>query len=314
LLQNQIKKILHSKGSSRLTRKRSKSNKIMSYKKNKVKNNIANPRKKIIKKSTKSVNSFNKKENSVNSKVLINTNIAKEEKVIVMHKPEKKIIIQKQFIDYAINHLTYEEALIYDKRTYFEYYISLVRTKHPIFFTFCLLKDYNILIIKICIFLLSITVYFGINALFFNNTIIHTIYLNEGKYDIVSVLPRIILSFAISHIINIILRICFLSERELFSIEKQKTLLEARRKSKKVLSCFSIKYFVFFAFSIIYLILLWYYLASFCAIFQNSQIFLLLNTIISYGISLIYPLFINLIPGILRIYSLKDINRNRNCI
>ena len=313
LLQNQIKKILHSKGSSRLTRKRSKSNKIMSYKKNKVKNNIANPRKKIIKKSTKSVNSFNKKENSSNSKVLMNTNIAKEEKMIVKHKPEKQII-QKAFIDYSINHLTYEEALIYDKRTYLEYYFSLVRTKHPIFFTFCLLKDYNLLIIKICLFLLSITVYFGINALFFNNTLIHTIYLNEGKYNLVSVLPRIIISFAISHIINIILRICFLSERELYSIEKQKTLLEAKRKSKKVLCCFSIKYFIFFIFSIIYLILLWYYLASFCAIFQNSQVFLLLNTLISYGISLIYPFIINLIPGILRIYSLNDINRNRYCI
>ena len=202
LLQAHINKILHSKGSNRLARKRSKSNKIKKYTKNKAKINVSNPRKKIKKKSTKSVNSFNKKENSVNSKVLINTNIVKEEKMIVIHKPEKKII-QKQFIDYAINHLNYEEALMYDKRTYFEYYISLVRTKHPIFFTFCLLKDYNILIIKTCIFLLSITVYFGINALFFNNTIIHTIYLNEGKYDIVSVLPRIILSFAISHIIII---------------------------------------------------------------------------------------------------------------
>jgi hypothetical protein len=243
----------------------------------------------------------------------MNTNIVKEEKMIIDHKPEKQIV-QKAFIDYSINHLTYEEALIYDKRTYLEYYFSLVRTKHPIFFTFCLLKDYNLLIIKICLFLLSITIYFGINALFFNNTLIHTIYLNEGKYNLVSVLPRIIISFAISHIINIILRICFLSERELYSIEKQKTLLEAKRKSKKVLRFFSIKYFIFFIFSIIYLILLWYYLASFCAIFQNSQVFLLLNTIISYGISLIYPFIINLIPGILRIYSLNDINRNRYCI
>ena len=313
LLQTQIKKILYSKGGNRLNRKRAKSNKIIKHKKSKVKNNVANPKRKITKKSTKTVNSFNKKENFLNSKVLMNTNIVKEEKMIVEHKSEK-IEIKKVFIDYSINHLTYKEALMYDKRNYLEYYISLIRTKHPIFFTFCLLNDYNILIIKICIFLLSITVYFGINALFFNNTIIHTIYLNEGKYDIVSVLPRIILSFAISHIINIILRICFLSERELYSIEKQKTLLEAKRKSKTVLCCFTIKYFIFFAFSMLYLILSWYYLSSFCAIYQNSQIFLLLNTIISYGISLVYPFIINLIPGILRIYSLNDTNRNKYCI
>ena len=313
LLQTKIKKILHSKGDNRLNRKRVKSSKIKKNNKSKVKNNVANPKRKIKKKSIKTVNSFNKKESFSNSKVIMNTQTVKEENMIVEHKSEK-IEIKKVFIDYAINHLTYKEALMYDKRTYLEYYISLIRTKHPIFFTFCLLNDYNILIIKICIFLLSITVYFGINALFFNNTIIHTIYLNEGKYDIVSVLPRIVLSFAISHIINIILRICFLSERELYSIENQKTSLEAERKSKTVLCCFSIKYIIFFAFSNIFLISLWYYLSSFCAIYQNSQIFLLLNTIISYGISLIYPFIINLIPGILRIYSLNDPNRNKYCI
>jgi len=312
LLETHIKNILISKGSNRLDKKRSKSGKIKTYRKSKIKNNVANPRKKIQKKSTRSVNAF-KKENSINSKVLMNTNINKEEKLIITHKYEEKIKTKKKvFIDYSINHLTYKEALMYDKRTYLEYYISLVRTKHPIFCTFCLLKDYNILIVKICLFLISITVYFGINALFFNNTIIHKIYLDEGKYDLISLLPRIILAFVSSYIINIILRIFFLSEREIYSIEKQQTLLEAKRNARKVMCCFTIKYLIFFVLSIIYLILLWYYLASFCAIYQNSQVFLLLNTIISYGISLIYPFFINLIPGIFRIYSLNNKNKNKN--
>ena len=317
LLETHINNILHSKGMDRLTKKRKSSNKIKINKKSKVKkNNVANPQKKIMKKSSKKVNSFNKKENSVNSKVLLKLKPNKEEKMIITHKSEKKIkkLKKKVFVDYVINHLSYKEALIYDKRTYLEYYISLLRTKHPIFFTFCFVKDYNILIIKICISLLSFTVYLAINALFFNNTIIHKIYLNEGKYDIVSVLPRIFLSFVISHIINIIFRICFLSERELYFIEKQETLLKAKKKSKSVKFCFSIKYFIFFIFSLIFLILLWYYLASFCAIYQNSQVFVLLNTIISCGISLIYPFFINLIPGIFRMYSLNSSNNNRDCI
>ena len=48
-----------------------------------------------------------------------------------------------EYNDEEKNNLNYELALRYDKRTYFEYYLSLLKTKHPFIFSFCYSKDYN---------------------------------------------------------------------------------------------------------------------------------------------------------------------------
>ena len=51
------------------------------------------------------------------------------------------------------------------------------------------------------------------------------------------------------------------------------------------------------------LLLFWYYLTCFNAIYKNTQIYLIKNTFISFGLSLIKKF--SIFPGILRIYSLK---------
>ena len=81
-------------------------------------------------------------------------------------KYKKKMIINLN--DYEMNTLIYKDALKYDKRTYFQYYLSLIRTKHLIFFAFINSNDYNSRIIKICLFLFSFTQYYAIIIFFFN--------------------------------------------------------------------------------------------------------------------------------------------------
>ncbi len=56
---------------------------------------------------------------------------------------------------------------------------------------------------------------------------------------------------------------------------------------------------------------IWYYVSMFCVIYRNTQIHLLKDTLLSFGISLIFPFFIYLVPGFLRIYSLSD-NKNKS--
>ena len=69
-----------------------------------------------------------------------------------------------------------------------------------------------------------------------------------------------------------------------------------------------IKYIVFYIMSFIFLIIFWYYLSSFCAVYRNTQSFLIKNTFISFGISLIFPLIYNLFPSVIRIHSFKEKN------
>ena len=58
-----------------------------------------------------------------------------------------------------------------------------------------------------------------------------------------------------------------------------------------------------------FLLIFWYYLSMFCAIYNNTQIHLIKDTLISFELSLLYPLGIYLLPGIFRISALS--NRNK---
>ena len=57
----------------------------------------------------------------------------------------------------------------------------------------------------------------------------------------------------------------------------------------------------------------WYYLTAFGAVYRNTQISLIKSTTMSYGLSLIYPFGIYLIPGIFRIPALKSDKKDKEC-
>ena len=68
----------------------------------------------------------------------------------------KKIEEVKNIMKYnndELNALKYDLALQYDRRTYWEYYISLLKSNHSFVFSFCNSYDYNARIIKMDLFL-----------------------------------------------------------------------------------------------------------------------------------------------------------------
>ena len=72
-------------------------------------------------------------------------------------------------------------------------------------------------------------------------------------------------------------------------------------------------YFIF-VLNFIFLILFWYYISCFGAIYKNTQIHLIKNTIICFGLSLLYPFGLCLIPGVFRIPSLRAYKQDKECI
>ena len=75
-----------------------------------------------------------------------------------------------------------------------------------------------------------------------------------------------------------------------------------------------IKFALYFIFSGIFLLFFWYYLSMFGAVYRNTQSHLLNDTLFSFGLSLIYPLGIYLLPGLFRIPALKDPERKKECL
>ena len=270
----------------------SKTNIFKNNNKNKGKeaNNV-----KINNQNEPSVNSINKIEPEV-------LDLDKENKV------EEKKEINNDIMEYndsELNILPYEQAIEYDHRTYIQYYISLLRTKHLLIFSFYSDKDYNSRIIKINLFFFTFVVNFAVNALFFNDSTMHKIYEDAGEFNFIYQIPQIIYSTIISSVIIILVRLSALSEKNVLKIKnaKKQELSEVYMLESNHMYC---KFICFFIIIFSFLFLFWYFVGCFCAVYKNTQIHLLNDTLISFSTSLIYPLFIYLIPGIFRIKALKD--------
>ena len=78
--------------------------------------------------------------------------------------------------------------------------------------------------------------------------------------------------------------------------------------------CINIKFISFFICSFLLLVLFWYYLGCFCAVYKNSQFALFKNTLISFSFSLLISFLFNLIPGIFRIHALRAHNKDKEFI
>ena len=251
----------------------------------------------------------NKKNSSKN---LLSTNTKSIKNSSAFQTMNKKVMLK--YNDFELNSFTYGKAILNDKRTCCQYYFSLIKKKNAILFSFCPRKDYNSFIIRSCIFSLSFSIYYAINFAFFTDNIMHKIYEDGGKYDIFYFLPIISICSLASYYCTAFIKFIFLSEGNISQVRKQPTLSLAYKTSNKVKKNLIIKYIIFFSFGIIFLVFFWMLLSSFGAVYSNTQMFIIKNTLISFAMSLFYPIFINILPCMFRMCSLKTKPKNHGCV
>ena len=211
-----------------------------------------------------------------------------------------------EYNDYQKNNLSYQDALKSDKRSFLTYYLSLLKTNHLFIFSFFQSRDYNSKILKIFLFFFIMIINLTVKALFFDDATMHLIYNQKGKFDIIYQIPKILYSAMISWVLTKILSFLSLTEKTILPLKDEKYLLISSKKEKDVLSNINRKVIIFFVLSFFLLIFFWYYVACFCAVYKNTQIHLVKDFVVSFITSLIYPLFICLLPGIFRISALKS--------
>ena len=263
---------------------------------NKDKNNANNTN------TLDNLNNNNIQNNLNNTNIFNNSSFKSSENII-------KVKFSDPYDDYDMNDLNYESALEIDKRSFFQLYLSLMKVKQPIYYTFFFKNDYNSFIVKLCLFLFSFSLEYAINALFYNDKTMHKIYEDRGDYNFVYRLPEIIYSFLISFLITKLLSIFIIPEEKISKIvHGQNSNIGADIDNLfKNSKCFLI---LFFAFIILFLLVFWYYLSSFCRVYNNTQGALIKSTITSFAISLfVYPLLFGLIFTTMRYYSLRDNKR-----
>ena len=254
------------------------------------------------------INSINSNKNifmknneiKIKSNFKSNLNLTYIEKIIYLIPKKGRI---KYFSDDELNSLNYENALKIDTRNYFQFYLSLLKQTHLIIFTF-FIKDYNLFLLKLSLFLISFELFFFMNALFFNDDSLHKIYENEGKYDFIYQIPKMIYSTVASQVISSLLEKLSLSQDLMLELKEKGDIKQIKKEINKVIKCIKIKCFLFLIIGIILLFGFWYYLSAFCAVYYNTQIPLIKDNFISFLTSMIYPFLFDLFPGIFRILGI----------
>jgi hypothetical protein len=255
-------------------------------------------------------NSFDLNETKRKSSKFGIQNIFIENCIKYIPKEERTNIFNEE----ELNKMEYKYAIVLDKRDFITYYFSLLKLKHLIIFTFLIREDYNVYLMKISLFLCSLALYLITNTIFFNDENMHEIYTYEGKYNFIYQLPFILYTTIISVFFNNILNLLSLSQRNILKLKQLERISIMVKKMILSLKIFKLKTILFNIIGLIILIFGWYYLTMFCAVYTNTQTHLLKDIFSSFGLSLIYPFGINLVPGFFRIYALRAPKKNRKCL
>ena len=266
----------------------------------------------------KKVNSVNNSKNVHNINININTRNSikvynhNSKDLSLKHIQNKNLLSYfkgNNFDDFELNELPYGKAVDYDKRSFLYFYWQLLRREHLIFFTFFSLGDNNIFAIKLSKFIFAISLDFAINVLFFFDESMHKIYLDYGKYNFIAQIPQILYSTIAAEVLDVFLRYLSIIEKDVYRIKKleqKKNKVKAKLKIFRVLKYVRIKLIFYFVVTFFLMCFFWYFIAAFCAVYKNTQLFLIKDSMVSLLMSLLYPFGLYLLPTTFRIISLKD--------
>ena len=209
-----------------------------------------------------------------------------------------------KYNDNELNSMSYNEAIRNDHRTFFQFYFSLLKTKH-LLITIINSRDYNSRIVKIYLFFFNFASGYAINGLFFDDDSMHKIYQQKGEFNFIQQIPQILYSNIIGYFFDIILSYLSLSEDDVINLKQEKEIKNIDKKKDETISTLKIKFIFFFIISFLFLVLFWYYIGCFCAVYNNTQIHLFKDTLIGFASSMGYPFVVNLFPAMFRIPALK---------
>ena len=286
------------------------------YKNNNNKKNVKNkfivvpPQKNKIKKKSSNKFLINKINNNENKKFsdIINNKDAQNIKQNNHNDNHKKNSKKLFHTIYDLQDMDYEEAILYDKRSYMRIYWGFLVDSQIILRTFCTNNHLDLFVIKLSFLIFNFQIRFFFNALFYTDEYISDAYHYDGVLDFFSGLPKSVYSFIATLITTNLLRMLSSSKSELMKLIKEKRKyneyiylikLKLNKLSKKLIIYFMIVYIL----SLFFL----YYITAFCAVYKNSQQYWYIGCVESFAIDFLFATFICLIPGLFRYISI--INR-----
>ena len=245
----------------------------------------------------------------IDSKNLIKSGTDRQLSILNKENEDENIIILEK-TDMEINMLSYYQAQKKDKRSCVDFYISFLKTRHIIISAF--INDYNSFIVKVCFILFVFGISLCANTFFFTDKILHKYYINNGKetfsQSISDHVTSIIISTLIASIIKSAMLIFTFTDVVIIDIKEANTASREEKINQALIKVTS-KSTLFFIINFVVMILCWLYVGSFCIVFTNTQMYLLVNGCISFCGVLILPFFYCLLTAAIRMIALNGKNK-----
>ena len=247
--------------------------------------------------------SFNRLNKEGKSKI---NNFNQKDSLIKL-KSNQNALLKLSKTNYELQDFDYEEAIIYDKRSYLKMYWGFLVETQVIFGTFCTNNNLDLFVIKLSFFVFTFQISFFLNALFYGDKYISEAYHNNGILNFFSGLPKSIYSFVATLITTDLLRMLSNSKSELMKIIKEKRyyknyLYLINNKLDKLSSKLIIYFILVYIFGAFFL----YYVTIFCIVYKNSQKYWFLGCLESFGMDSLVAIIICIFLALFRYISIKN--------
>ena len=250
-------------------------------------------------------NTLDNNNNNINKKIY-NMETLAEKKDDIIKKNIFEIYLKQSESDIEIQDMDYEEAIIYDKRSFIKIYWAFLVDSQIILGTFCTDNHLNLFVIKLSFFICTFQISFFLNALFYTDEYISDAYHNDGVLDFVSGLPKSIYSFIATLITTNLLKMLSNSQSELMKLIREKfNYLDYLRIMEYKLKKLRIKLIIYFILVVLLGLLFLYYVTSFCAVYRHSQKYWFYGCLESFGIDSLVSLVMCILLSLFRYISLK---------
>ena len=215
-------------------------------------------------------------------------------------------IFQNKLLNLNIQELDYEEAIIYDQRSYIKIYWGFLNDSQIILDTFFNKTNLDLFVIKLSFLVFTFQINFFLNAFFYTDEYISDAYHNNGVLDFISGLPKSIYSFIAALLITNLLKMLSDSKSELIKVIRNKSKFnDYLNIINKELSKLSKKLIVYFILVFLFELFFLYYITIFCAVYRFSQKYWFLGCLESFGIDLLSAFIICIFLALLRYISIK---------
>ena len=208
--------------------------------------------------------------------------------------------------DYNLQDLDYEQAILYDNRTFMKIYWAFLVDTQIILGTFCTENYLTLFIIKLSFLVFTFQISFFLNAFFYTDEYISNAYHNNGVLDFFSGLPKSIYSLLVTMIITNLLDKLSSSKSELSAIIRRKKGNEnylhiINIALKKLRNKLIIYFFLVFCLGALFL----YYVCAFCSVYHYSQKYWFIGCVESFLIDSLIAIIICIFLSLFRYLSIK---------